>query len=224
MPKLPVRRLDRAEKEFLARACREGLLTIERIREALAYDARRPSRKPFVFVLVELGYLDLEAIDRLVAEVAGPTWELIDDLVFHRRYEEAIQALTRRIETGEDRARALHFRGRMLAMLGRHGEAIADFERALEAGPEQPRMMFDLGSSHLARRSFPEAVRAFDRALAIDPGCVDALNNRAIALAMSGDPVAAQESWRIAIRSDRRRRTAQHNLAHLLRVCARHAA
>lgn len=101
--------------------------------------------------------------------------------------------------------------GFSLFLQNRNAEAMVTFKEALRYNPNQARAFnnlgftyFRLGEPEMARRSFQQAgTRAMASA------------NMGVAYEMEGDPVAAAEAYREALRLDRRLEVARKNLLSL---------
>jgi serine/threonine protein kinase/tetratricopeptide (TPR) repeat protein len=90
----------------------------------------------------------------------------------------------------------------------RFGEAIEQFEAAARIDPRDPPPHVRIGASHLAAGDPVRAVSAYERAFAIDAGAVHWLNagsEYGLALALSGRPDRARETFDLALRRPDRR-------------------
>ena len=133
-----------------------------------------------------------------------------------RKYDEALDDYTALLGMTQKTAEAYNRRGVVLAKLGRVDEAIADQKASIEADETNYRSHFDLATCHHSRKELEEAIAAYRAAIRLKPDYVEAFNNLGIAQVMNRDLEGAQESWKLALEIDGKRRTIQLNMMSLM--------
>lgn len=105
-------------------------------------------------------------------------------LAFYKlgRYEEAIIAYDKAIETGPKYIHAWNNKGIALYCLGRYEEAIITYKKALEINPKYVPAWNRKGNAFNDLGRYEEALQAYEKALEIDPKYVYAWHNKGIAL------------------------------------------
>jgi Flp pilus assembly protein TadD len=103
----------------------------------------------------------------------------------------------------------------MLLNGGRYAEAELAFRQLAEVHPDDPNIHINLAAAlaHLERDQ--EALAELDRALELDPTHAKALFNRGLLLEHSGQPEAAAEQYRQAVRYDPGHKRARASLERL---------
>ncbi|MGI9455694.1 MAG: tetratricopeptide repeat protein [Aeoliella sp.] len=79
---------------------------------------------------------------------------------------QAVELLTRYLETDPENAEAIRLRGRALATINQVDEALADLNHAIELDPDEHETYATLGFLHLQQRDYEKAIAAIDEAIA----------------------------------------------------------
>jgi tetratricopeptide (TPR) repeat protein/tRNA A-37 threonylcarbamoyl transferase component Bud32 len=122
-----------------------------------------------------------------------------------KRYEEAVTALDRYLESGgKPLAEVYRARGLARDKLQRYGEAVQDYSRLVELSPRNAAARLARGWTYLACKAYLLAREDFSEALRLDPENRDAYNGRGYALAKLGDVRAAVADAYEALRQNSR--------------------
>jgi tetratricopeptide (TPR) repeat protein len=85
-------------------------------------------------------------------------------------------------------------RANILVAFGRHGESIAQLQGSVRQFPDNARLKSNLGAGLFASGQQAEGILLMRQALEIDPYLLDTRYNLALALKLTGDPVAARQT------------------------------
>ena len=98
------------------------------------------------------------------------------------RFDEARMSYVKALEIAPNHALGLFNLGRLLVDIKEYSLAIPYLVNSVNADPTNPQALYSLGLAHQNLDAPDRAERAYAEALKLDPGYVDAINNRAAAL------------------------------------------
>ena len=130
-----------------------------------------------------------------------------------RHWTDSVTLFRHAVEVTEGNHQAHLNLATLLSNLGRHAEAEEQFARAraIRPGP----VHYQRGNALATEGRLDEALAEFTEALRLDPGLVDARNNRGLVLARQGRNAEARREYQEALRYRPRHADALYNLAQL---------
>lgn len=190
------------EQRFLDTAVGMGLISKPKAAQVRAQAALTEPRKPLFVVLMELGHLDGEAVDRVLSTLAGQVEKTVAEGHRARQAQEvtrAIKAYTRAIgaspanEEPYWKRAAAHFDKR------RYEEAIADYSSLLSLTARKAEAYNCRGVAHARLGRYAEAVADHEASLRLDPGSAKAWFDLGTCHQARKDLARAAESYSRAI-------------------------
>jgi TonB family protein len=115
-----------------------------------------------------------------------------------KKYQEAIAAFTRAIETRPQDAKAHRNRGVASASLGEYQQAIQDYTTAMALDPQDALAYNQRGIAYYQQDKTPQAIDDFTRAIEKNPQLAEAYSNRGIAYRQLGNYPQAMQDLRSA--------------------------
>ena len=134
--------IQQEEERFLAMGRRLGFLSEAQIGQArsLSLQSSRKKKTPMPFLLLEMGHLDTEQIDRILEELirwVDATVERADQLRTDRQYTRAIKKYSKVLDAQPEREHAYWHRAHACVQIKHFEEALADYNRLLEISDKQ---------------------------------------------------------------------------------------
>jgi len=105
------------------------------------------------------------------------------DLIFKKRYEDALKNLGIALELKPDFAEAFCYKGVALAKLDRHEDALKAYDKALELKPDYTDAWYNKGVASDKLDRHEDALKAYDKALELKPNYTKAWVNKGVTLA-----------------------------------------
>ncbi len=143
------------------------------------------------------------------------------EMLFHRRYDEAILGLQTLLLNNPDSPRLRQHLGNALLQTGRIHEAIAEFERSVQLAPEDFGLRTSLGSAYMRAGDSARAERSFLAVLAVNAHVAEVHHNLGLLAQGRGDTEAALASYENALAEDPTLLRAAVNLGLLYEKAAR---
>lgn len=148
------------------------------------------NRRKFIYIvltLLNMGLITAQGIENLSQG---------EKLFKENKPKEAVQVLENELLNGIVTANTYNFLGLGYYQLGEFSKSIDAFDRGIKAQPTNIKILsFNQGNTYYAMKDFASAVNCFTRALNDDSKFYDALLNRANALLMGNQLVAAKSDY-----------------------------
>ena len=117
-----------------------------------------------------------------------------------RKFDLAIQFLSKAIEFKPDKTEALLTRGRIFRLQGKSQNAISDFTKILSKYPDNFEALIARGITLGHAKQFNAAIDDFNLATKINPNCAEAFYNRGVVFEKTHQYISAIEDYSNAIK------------------------